>query len=151
MNVTSILSWDAPHGRHLDSVSSDRVARRQSSCRGAAADGGGAVRVPFVQSTLSQPRAREATCARTHRAISPFHPMHRNTVEKPTTVTQPTCVNTRQFVWTNRRYRTTLSLSEKIIEILCKFRSYLYIANTSFYFYMLLSKPYNNLFSVCII
>lgn len=50
--------------------------------------------------TVRQPNVF-ATCARsdvrkrTHRAISPFHPMHRNIVAKPTTVTQPTCVNTR--------------------------------------------------------
>lgn len=119
MNVTSILSWDAPHGRHLDSISGDRVARRQSTCRRDAAFG----------AHRSTAHIFAATCARSdvrknpQRAISSVHPMHRNIVAKPTTVTQPTCVNTRQFVRTDtadtvvpcrENYRNDLSKSQHI-------------------------------------
>lgn len=142
MRLTGVTSIPSPvTGLRAGNPPAEGMRRRECGSR--------TVRQP----TFSPPRAREATCASTQRAISSVHPMHRNTVAKPTTVTQPTCVNTRQFVRTDRRYRTN------VVPCRENYRNYLnksqhisfFFYVMSFHFTLLLSYNiaiiYNNLFS----
>lgn len=129
MRLTGITSIPSPvTGLRAGNPPAEGMRRRECGSR------------TVQQPTFSPPRAREATCV-THRAISSVHPMHRNIVAKPTTVTQPTCVNTRQFVRTDRRYRINVVPCSENYRNICvnKFLNVFSLSHCYF--------SYNNIFS----